>query len=1470
MAITERAVVTALPAGLATPEAAERAVGDRDARLAVVTAFVTPRVDVGGADVLVRDLDAFAIWPNALDAWDLGVEVDGRAATVLGRVEPPRPDPDLWERLFEQAGVQTRAFEDLSEKGLLTAPASDIAAFVGTTYAAFTAPTFPTEQTLAALDHALGRGRRKLTEIDPRELAGMLDGIYADLDGAPPGPARTGLALDIAERFYHRPEAERPLPAGVAIEDHLKALEAKKPEYDFHQLCAAMGDYPLLLRALGLAVDLLLDEGELGDKGWVAIRPADQGPVHLIENAASLPRTRYHHEPDERIFVADDRDASPDPGIRRGMLDLRGHRLSTLDVDSAAPQVAQVLANATRRQRVLDEEGGTRPKATPSSLPALRTGGITVLRAGRRGVLAGSLGRSKRHEDAVTTTDVPPVLWSDDVTRGWRLDVLDRDSAGAAEWLSLGARTGAYLFAGDRLALEGEEFEAYLKSASASTDTVQPVILYTSEAVAGWDGWSLAARRPGRAIGPGGAFDQPDDTPLDGFPLVVTFRPVAGSLPLLRFGRTYQLRVRAADLAGNGHRLRSAPDGYESDPIVMTRWEPVPPPEVVPLVPFGEGESLLRVVLRSTRDVAPRDYVELPRVLGLAGHPAAGGAVAADWRYRAVAARHLLAPKEAQQQAERHGGFDAAFGGGDPAVLWPLLRREEATFYNLPGAILVQQDDPEAVVPFPDSEHRGQELGPHRYLTAPDRPAAAPYLPDHLATGIAIHDLPGFPVADPLRVGLAGPAGGPAAWPDHRAALIEVVEGPQGASVDDGTGVVTVSLPKAEVRHIRLSSVFPDSALPMLAVWERVVHAYADGTLTSPALGEVETAARRGRLWTLTPWIDMTLVHAVEKPLAEPDLDLPGDRAHRLEGETFASLAGQVHVHAKSTGRVDIDAAWTEPRDDIGRPPTIDPSTWAAGGGHVVGFDVRADEDAALVGRDAGGGTHVVRHELGDTKHRMIDYTTTATTRFREYFPPAITDDPALITTASTERIDVPSSRRPDPPDVAYVVPIFGWDEARYGRARIGGQSWPPAFRRTRRGGGLRIYLRRPWWSSGAGERLAVVLPNQRSPFIITELGELFRPSRSAANVERVAGTLAERLGEAGVRGASAAKLARAIKRTEVAGGEGEVGHAQLVSMLHDAIAGAGIEVARPTLERVWGEVGAAIEVGPSVFLPGSSLNEAERSAFVTRWGRDPTAVAGNPTLSPRIADFLDRDGHAVGLRLAHPAGERVAVATYEPQFDAERDLWFVDIHLAEHDHFMPFIRLALARYQAHAIGGCELSEVRVGDFMQLMPTREVTVRDFGGDVAHVTVRGRGGYGALAEATSGLPTDLARVGRTLYVRAWVEQHRSSSPTDLDWVPATKHDTWLTLDRLDAGWRARWLGQVPLPEPKRGYAYRLALEELQVHETDEQNLARDPDRFGAIEGAGGRSVPVGLRLLYADRIALTVVEGRIGPDAPDRA
>jgi hypothetical protein len=104
------------------------------------------------------------------------------------------------------------------------------------------------------------------------------------------------------------------------------------------------------------------------------------------------------------------------------------------------------------------------------------------------------------------------------------------------------------------------------------------------------------------------------------------------------------------------------------------------------------------------------------------------------------------------------------------------------------------------------------------------------------------------------------------------------------------------------------------------------------------------------------------------------------------------------------------------------------------------------------------------RHDFNDTIYRRVYYKAVTASRFKEYMPKAIRDDPnAPVFRDSKEvPIDVPNAAKPAAPSILYAIPIFGWQKATAGSVR--------------KGRALRVYLNRPWFSSGDNEQLGVVL----------------------------------------------------------------------------------------------------------------------------------------------------------------------------------------------------------------------------------------------------------------------------------------------------------------------------------------------------------------------------------------------------------
>jgi hypothetical protein len=221
--------------------------------------------------------------------------------------------------------------------------------------------------------------------------------------------------------------------------------------------------------------------------------------------------------------------------------------------------------------------------------------------------------------------------------------------------------------------------------------------------------------------------------------------------------------------------------------------------------------------------------------------------------------------------------------------------------------------------------------------------------------------------------------------------------------------------------------------------------------------------------WMLSPYRELLLIHAVQQPLLIPSLVKP--YLTRDVGWSYVLVHGGVKNDGRSTVHIDLNAQWLDPYDDVNAPlgPQVDPGNLTSHSGLAFELPVNYSDTitpmggSALVGSvDEPGG---IRHDFGDTKHRWVTYRPDAASRYREYFPPDITSDPANITTTGVEQIlNVLSSKRPEPLQVLYAVPTWQWKTSADGLTK------------TRSGRGIRIYLERPWFTTGADEMVGVCL----------------------------------------------------------------------------------------------------------------------------------------------------------------------------------------------------------------------------------------------------------------------------------------------------------------------------------------------------------------------------------------------------------
>jgi hypothetical protein len=273
-----------------------------------------------------------------------------------------------------------------------------------------------------------------------------------------------------------------------------------------------------------------------------------------------------------------------------------------------------------------------------------------------------------------------------------------------------------------------------------------------------------------------------------------------------------------------------------------------------------------------------------------------------------------------------------------------------------------------------------------------------PYLPDPLALEIAarIFDHPTFPADQIIKI----PFYDDTEWPEALPFKIEIYEDPAAAPhYNANTRTLFIQLPKAARATLRLSVKPTRAALSILGVWNWLTAAQQTKTIVINGQSmTLERLARNGQHWMLTPWRNIELVHAVQRPLITPELMKL--LIKRNANETFAQPTFTSPCSIKSTDRVDLRANWSEPFDDgagkeLGNHARID-HAFSMKITDIKSYNafpdyIPAGNDLISVNKNPPGVGLVDRllsvkfHEFHDTRYRRIEYWLEATTKFREF-----------------------------------------------------------------------------------------------------------------------------------------------------------------------------------------------------------------------------------------------------------------------------------------------------------------------------------------------------------------------------------------------------------------------------------------------------------------------------------------------------
>ncbi|MGO9181949.1 MAG: hypothetical protein ACLP75_05545 [Mycobacterium sp.] len=862
-------------------------------------------------------------------------------------------------------------------------------------------------------------------------------------------PTPVTAAWTALAEFHKPPPAVSPnrrnLTTRIALTD---PDDPETPSPEFHTVVGALADHPALATRLGLRrrVRVVLPAGLTGA---LTIRAV---PTHSGALRDYRPRTSCVRASTTLTVAAADGSASS-PYLP---LDDTG-KFTAIDVDTDRSGLALIGWAKQLNQAARDQ-------APPPLLPpALRSDGIFVAEADRDATLQQALARAAAlNSDLAAGHDGANItLTADDVWHGYRPDVLDNASQ---RWYPLCQRQVTYTIAGGQV-LGAVSDEGYVSAGMAHQGTDEQPVGLVHESLFRWNGWSLVAPPLGQMLDGNDAVADPTSAPAAGQPYHAAVVPAPGSLPALRYGRSYQLRVRLVDLAGSSVPFTSglSPTTPGTPALRYHRYDPVLAPVVVPRRAVTTGESAYVLVVRT--DNSNPDA------------PVAGP----------TCERHLLAPKAAVATLECHGVLDVTGQNRPDPAVYSLLFDHDA-------AIVTGTPDPGANgLPYVDADS-----------------VTLPWLPDPQAAGATITGLPAT-----AQVSQPWPQG--STWYQRGSLRVVLKAGDDTATgaavVDAAAATTTITIPPGSVIPVNLSSPLPAGGEELMGAWDWFAAKAATDVLTS-----MRAAAVAGTLGQLSPALPLQLVHAVRCPRQAPEF---GElQAIRTPGVTSYLLSdAALQFDADTTHSVYAHVEWTDTVDDPSQPAPVTATRSA---------DLLPDASQDV------SSTLEVTHFIGDTRHHELTCTPVATSRFATYFaqhasvqlngqtpaqvgaqfaagtvivrdysspatifsidrdvavdnqhgtvtrlpggavPDGATVDvefvvPPITAAGPQQSVTVLASARPAAPVVHSVVPAFAWQAQQSGSTIIS----------RRIGDYLRVYLERPWFDSGAGELLAVLVAQE-------------------------------------------------------------------------------------------------------------------------------------------------------------------------------------------------------------------------------------------------------------------------------------------------------------------------------------------------------------------------------------------------------
>jgi hypothetical protein len=289
----------------------------------------------------------------------------------------------------------------------------------------------------------------------------------------------------------------------------------------------------------------------------------------------------------------------------------------------------------------------------------------------------------------------------------------------------------------------------------------------------------------------------------------------------------------------------------------------------------------------------------------------------------------------------------------------------------------------------------------------------------------------------------------------------------------------------------------------------------------------------------------------------------------------------------------------------------------------------------------------------------------------------------------------------------------------------------------------------------------------------------------------------------------------------------------------------------RVYLNRPWFSSGEGELLGVALWsYQNGSLNQATRDKFkpfFTQWGMDPIWQTAQLAGAPDVDNFPDADDAEYNVSLEEasarqPDGKagRVSVVGFAPRYDEDRMLWFADLTInLPSESYMPFVRLALVRYQPRALADAKVSRVVLADFAQLTPDRSamVTADPHHSRTVRVAVSGVAPRGPAAVVRA-KPMPKQVSARPTRIRVRVQRHDDAIDSDLAWKDVAADVAKVTAEKdgpvAGNADLTIWAGTVQFATKPAAGEFRLVIEEHEFISANysevEHGIVQQPSRL----------------------------------------